>query len=66
MPIRPELRHLYRGPGWQAVRARISGAGRQPVRAVRETQRDVRGPAHAMGQGVPGDVVAVGSGFALA
>lgn len=23
MPIRPELRHLYRGPAWQAIRARI-------------------------------------------
>lgn len=23
MPIRPELRHLYRGPAWEAVRARI-------------------------------------------
>lgn len=23
MPIRPELRHLYRGPKWEAVRARI-------------------------------------------
>lgn len=30
MPIRPELRHLYRGPGWQAVRARIlARAGNQ-------------------------------------
>lgn len=23
MPIRPELRHLYRGPAWRATRARI-------------------------------------------
>ncbi|MBK8200290.1 MAG: hypothetical protein IPK75_18240 [Acidobacteria bacterium] len=23
MPIRPELRHLYRGPAWAAIRARI-------------------------------------------